>query len=553
MNSDKVQEEKELWYKDAIFYAIDVESFQDSDGDGVGDFQGLIDRIDYLKDLGVDCLWILPFYTTPNRDNGYDVRDYYSIDSRLGRLSDFSALVKVAKEHNIRIIVDLIVHHTSNEHPWFQAAAADPDSKFYDYYVWRRDKPQGETKQNIFPGQEDSVWTYNKSAGAYYHHMFYDFQPDLNIANKKVQEEIKSIIEFWLSFGIDGFRIDAATHILEGKGVDGSRLSKPVHFLKELRKTVTKKSKETLLLAEADVTPDKIGLYFGKGERLNMLFNFILDNYIFLALAREEAKPVAEWLKKALPPQSCQWANFLRNLDELDLERLTDKERQDVFKQFAPKENMKIFNRGIRRRLAPMLNGNRKHLEMVYSLLFSMPGSPMLVYGDEIGMGEDLSQKGRGSVRLPMQWNDKNNGGFSDAARSKVVWPPLSKGPFSFKNVNVASQYQHEHSLLEWMKRLIRLRKHCREIGWGKAIVLETDTPQVLVHSMAWQQSVLVFAHNLSGKALRFKIKSKKLHPRQFLQIFQDGDYEPTKEDTTELEINEYGYRWFRVNRLQDI
>ncbi|MDX5436529.1 MAG: trehalose synthase, partial [Pontibacter sp.] len=334
-------------------------------------------------------------------------------------------------------------------------------------YVWRSDKPDKESKQNIFPGQESSVWAYEKSAGAYYHHLFYDFQPDLNVANPAVQHEIMSIIEFWLAFGVDGFRVDAATHILDGKGVEGTRLRKPVSFLKQLRKTVTKKSDSTIMLAEADVVPEKLGTYFGKGDRLNMLFNFILDNYIFLALAREEAKPIADWLRKPLPPENCQWANFLRNLDELDLERLTAEERQEVFERFAPEDNMRIFNRGIRRRLAPMLQGNRSHLEMVYSLLFSMPGSPLLVYGDEIGMGEDLEQSGRGSVRLPMQWNDQKNGGFSDAAREKVVWPPLSSGPFSYKKINVRSQHQKQHSLLEWMKKLIRLRKHCREIGWG--------------------------------------------------------------------------------------
>ncbi|MFD2515444.1 alpha-amylase family protein [Pontibacter locisalis] len=553
MHSDSVQRENELWYKDAIFYAIDVESFQDSDDDGIGDFQGLIKRIEYLKDLGVDCLWILPFYSTPNRDNGYDVRDYYSIDPRMGRLSDFTELVKVAKEHNIRILVDLIVHHTSDEHPWFQAATADPGSKFFEYYIWRSDKPEKETKENIFPGQEDSVWSYNKSAGAYYHHMFYDFQPDLNIANPEVQEEIRSIIEFWLSFGVDGFRIDAATHILEGKGVEGTRLKRPVHYLKELRKSVTKKSQETILLAEADVEPDKIGLYYGKGERLNMLFNFILDNYIFLALAREEAEPIANWLQNPLPPEKCQWANFLRNLDELDLERLSEEERQDVFKRFAPKENMRIFNRGIRRRLAPMLEGNRNHLEMVYSLLFSMPGSPMLVYGDEIGMGEDLDQEGRGSVRLPMQWDDSKNGGFSNVNREKVVWPPLEKGPFSYKKVNVDSQHQQQRSLLEWMKRLIRIRKHCREIGWGKAVVFKTDNPHVLAHCMEWKGSMLVFVHNLSSEPCEFSLATKKLHPRQFMSIFEDKDYEPTKEDTKKLKLNSYGYRWFRVNQVKEI
>ncbi|MDX5419576.1 MAG: alpha-amylase family protein [Hymenobacteraceae bacterium] len=553
MHSDTVQKEDKLWYKDAIFYAIDVESFQDSDNDGIGDFQGLIKRMDYLKDLGVDCLWLLPFYATPNLDNGYDVKDYYSIDSRLGRLSDFTEFVKVAKEHNIRILVDLIVHHTSDEHPWFQAATADPYSKFFEYYVWRADKPEKETKENIFPGQEDSVWTYNKSAGAYYHHMFYSFQPDLNIANKQVQGEIKSIIEFWLSFGVDGFRVDAATHILESKGVEGSRIRKPVQYLKDLRKKVMEKSEETILLAEADVEPDKIGLYFGRGERLNMLFNFILDNYIFLALAREQAKPIADWLQNPLPPKNCQWANFLRNLDELDLERLTDQERQEVFKRFAPKEEMRIFNRGIRRRLAPMLEGNRAHLEMVYSLLFSMPGSPMLVYGDELGMGEDLSQKGRGSVRLPMQWSDKKNGGFSDVAREKVVWTPLEKGPFGYKKINVQSQHQQQHSLLEWMKRLIRVRKHCREIGWGKAKVLTTNQPQILAHAMEWKGSTLVFVHNLSGKPCTFSISSRKMHPRQFITIFEDDGYGPTKEDTSTLNLNAYGYRWFRLNKLEEV
>ncbi|MDX5481012.1 MAG: alpha-amylase family protein [Hymenobacteraceae bacterium] len=542
-----------LWYKDAIFYAIDVESFQDSDGDGVGDFKGLTERLDYLSDLGVNCLWILPFFTTPNRDNGYDVRDYFSIDSRLGSLHDFSDFVKAAKERNIRVLIDLIVHHTSEEHPWFQAASADPESRFFDYYIWRKDRPEKEHKENIFPGQEQSVWSYEKSAGAYYHHMFYSFQPDLNIANPHVQREIMSIIEYWLSFGVDGFRVDAATHILDSKGVAGSRLSKPVGFLKDLRKAVTKKSEQTILLAEADVEPDKIGLYYGKGERLNMLFNFLLDNYIFLALAREEAKPIADWLKNPLPPEKCQWLNFLRNLDELDLERLTEEEREEVFRRFAPQEGMRIFNRGIRRRLAPMLEGNRQHLEMTYSLLFSMPGSPMLVYGDEIGMGEDLKQKGRGSVRLPMQWNDSRSGGFSDVPEEKVVWTPLSGGPFGYKKINVKSQHQKQHSLLEWMKRLIRMRKHCREIGWGKAAVIKTDVPQVLAHCMEWRDSALVFVHNLSGKAQKFRLSSRHLHPRQFVCIFQDGDYPPTEEDTVELELNAYGYRWFRVNQPKEI
>ncbi|PRY15526.1 maltose alpha-D-glucosyltransferase/alpha-amylase [Pontibacter ummariensis] len=539
----------ELWYKDAVFYAVDVESFQDSDGDGVGDFQGLIDRLDYLRDLGVDCIWILPFYSTPNRDNGYDVKDYMSVDGRLGTLHDFSQFVRAAKQRRMRVLVDLIVHHTSNEHPWFQAASADPTSKFFNYYVWRKDRPSEASAQNVFPGQENSVWSYEKSAGAYYHHKFYSFQPDLNIANPDVQHEIMSIIDFWLAFGVDGFRIDAATHLLDGKDKEGTRVKKPAQFLQELRDTITQKSEETVLLGEADVPQDKISLYFGKGERINMLFNFILDNYIFLGLAREDAQSIASWLKEPLPPVQCQWVNFLRNLDELDLERLSEGERQEVFKRFAPDENMRIFNRGIRRRLAPMLGGDRKHIEMAYSLMFTMPGSPMLVYGDEIGMGEDLKQQGRGSVRLPMQWNAGQNGGFSTAPSDKVVWPMLDSGPFSYKKVNVVEQHKDEDSLLSWMKRLIQMRKHCKEIGWGEANAIPTDTPQVLLHTVEWDESMLVFAHNLSGEPCEAEVQSKDIHPRQFVDFFSDELYEPTKEDTTHVKLNGYGYRWFRVNQ----
>lgn len=541
----------ELWFKDAIFYAVDVESYQDGNGDGVGDFKGLTSRLDYLSGLGVNCLWLLPIYATPNRDNGYDVKDYYSIDARLGNLEDFSMFIAAAKERNIRILMDLIVHHTSDEHPWFQAGISDPTSKFHRYYVWLEEKPSVEATENVFPGEEDSVWSYQKRTGAYYHHQFYNFEPDLNVANPDVQHEIKSIIEFWLSFGVDGFRVDAATHLLNGKGVKGTVFKKPASFLKSLRKAVTKKSKAAILLAEADVPPDKIKFYFGKGERINMLFNFLLDNYIFLSLAREDAKPVADFLKDPLPPKHCQWANFLRNLDELDLERLTEEERQDVFKRFAPEEDMRIFNRGIRRRLAPMLEGNRKYLEMAHSLLFTMPGSPMLVYGDEIGMGDDLDLPGRTSVRTPMQWTKDKNGGFSTAAPEKLFRNPINTGSYSYKKVNVEAQQQDEYSLLSWMKRLIMIRKNCKEISWGKPNVIKSDQPQVLVHSYDWEGNVLVFAHNLSGKPCKFSITSRKFHPRQFADIFSDRDYEPTTENTTEVELESYGYRWFRVNELK--
>ena len=282
-----------------------------------------------------------------------------------------------------------------------------------------------------------------------------------------------------------------------------------------------------------------------------MLFNFLLDNFLFLALAREDAKPIADYLQRPLPPDNCQWSNFLRNLDELDLERLNEQERQDVFKRFAPDENMRIFNRGIRRRMATMLEGNRKHLEMAYSLLFTMPGSPLLVYGDELGMGDNLDLPGRTSVRTPMQWTDGKSGGFSSAPADKLFRKPIIKGPFGVKKVNVQAQRHDNNSLLNWMKRLILMRKNCPEIGWGAPKVLTTDQPQVLVHSYDWKGNALVFAHNLSSEPCQLSIDSKKFHLRQFVDVFCDSDYEPTKEDTTNIELNAHGYRWFRVNQLK--
>ncbi len=542
---------EELWYKDAVFYAVDVESFQDGNNDGIGDFVGLTSRLDYLNDLGINCLWLLPFYTTPNRDNGYDVRDYYSIDSRLGSLQDFADFMAAAKERKIRVLLDLIIHHTSVEHPWFQAGSTDPTSKFHKFYVWREELPTAPLPNPNFPDQESGVWTYEKRAGAFYHHHFYHHQPDLNLANPQVQKEIYSIMEFWVAFGIDGFRVDAATHLLEGKGVPGSKVNRPAVFLKNLRQAATKKSVATILLGEADVTADKTDAFFGKGDRFNMLFNFLLNNYLFLALAREEAQPLIECLKKPLPPFNCQWANFLRNLDELDLERLTEEERQQVFKRFAPQENMRIYNRGIRRRLAPMLNGDLSYLKMVYSLLFSLPGSPLLVYGDEIGMGEDLSLPGRTSVRTPMQWTDKVNAGFSSAPAKQLVKQPIEKGIFGFTKVNVASQQADEQSLLHWMRQLILTRKHCREIGWSTPQIIPVSLGAVLIYGYEWEGNTLVVAHNLSGKACQFSITSPQFHPRQFVDIFADQEYEATQEDTTQIPLQPYGFRWFRVNQFK--
>ena len=538
----------EPWYQNAVFYAIDVESFQDGNGDGVGDFAGLSSRLDYLEELGVTCLWLLPFYPTPNRDNGYDVRDYYGVDPRLGTLQDFADFVAAARQRGLRVLVDLIIHHTSDEHPWFQAACADAASRFRQYYVWRPDEPATETPQlNNFPDEENGVWSYAKRAGAFYHHRFYCFQPDLNMANPAVQREVHAIMEFWLAFGIDGFRVDAATHLLDDKGLPGTRLPRPAQFLGQLRRTVARRHPKAVLLAEADVSPARLGTYFGRGERLHLLFDFRLASRFFLALARGQAAPLAESLREPRPPRGCQWAVFLRNLDQLDLDQLSPAEQEEVLAAFAPEPEMRIHGRGIRRRLAPLLGGDRRRLELAYSLLFGLPGAPVLVYGDEIGQGDNLRLPGRTSVRTHMQWTDGPTAGFSTAPPPVAVHAPAATGPFSPRRVNVARQRADETSLLCWLQRLLRLRLHCPEIGAAPPQVLATDQPQVLAHAYAHDGRALVLLHNLADQPCAVRLRGRRYYPRQLTDLLADSAYAPTTETSRTLELQPYGYRWLRV------
>jgi maltose alpha-D-glucosyltransferase/alpha-amylase len=389
---------KDRWYENATFYAIDVEAFADGNGDGIGDFAGLTDRLDYLEGLGVDCLWLLPFYLSPNRDNGYDVADYYGVDDRHGTLGEFVEFVREADRRGIRVIVDLVVNHTSDQHPWFQQARSDPDSEYRDYYVWHDDPPDEPDPRRgpVFPGEEESVWSYDEVAEAFYYHRFYHFQPDLNLANSDVREEIRKIMGFWLQLGVSGFRVDAATLMIDNKGgLESTKLEDPYGVLKDMRHFVERRGDDAILLAEADDAPEHLADYFGDGDEMNVLFNFLLDAYLVLALAEQEAEPIRKVLDLLPdPPAECQWANFLRNYDELNIGRLPESDQQTVFETFAPEEDMRIYGRGIRRRLAPMLDGDRARIELAYSLLFSLPGTPLIVYGDEIGMGTSRSPAG---------------------------------------------------------------------------------------------------------------------------------------------------------------
>lgn len=538
-----------LWYKNAIIYSLDVESYMDSDGDGIGDLKGLKHRLNYLSALGVNCVWLLPFYLSPNRDNGYDVKDYYQVDPKLGDLGHFAELVDEADELGIRILVDLVVNHTSIEHKWFQEARKSKDSKYRDFYIWVDEKPENEDIEPIF-GQEQggSTWAYDDEAKAYYYHTFYEFQPDLNLANPAVRAEIQRIMHFWLKMGIAGFRLDAATHMLREKG--NSKFEGEAHdVFRSFRDFIENQRKDAILLAEVDVEPKRYHDFFGDEDQMHLLFNFYVNNYLFLALAREEAAPLEKALKD-LPPntEKEQLANFVRNHDELDLERLSDKEREEVLKEFAPDENMRVYGRGIRRRLAPMLKNDRKKMELAYSLLLTLPGTPVLRYGQELGMGDDLSLKGRSSVRTIMQWSDGKNAGFSSAPEDQMVKKLISKGKFSYKKINVAEQHRDPKSLLNWMERAINFRKESPEFGWGSYEPLETGNKKVFAHICSSKKGIGVGIHNMSGEEQSITLKLEE--PQNLDEIFANKKYSKFDPETQEFKLSPYGYRWLRSRKI---
>ena len=554
---------KNRWYENAVFYAVDVEAFADGNGDGVGDFEGLTARLDYLDGLGVDCLWLLPFYPSPNRDNGYDVTDYYGVDDRHGTLGDFVEFLRAADGRGVEVIVDLVVNHTSDQHPWFQAARSDPDSEYHDYYVWTDDSPEKPDPQRgvVFPGEEDTVWSYDEVAERYYYHRFYHFQPDLNIENAAVREEIRKIMGFWLALGVSGFRVDAATLLIDNKGgLERTKLDDPHGVLRDMRNFVDRRGDDAILLAEADDDPEKLAHYFGatptrsaadepmsemfgRGDEMNVLLNFLLSAYLVSALAEERAEPLRSVLDiLPEPPDGGQWANFLRNYDELNAGRLPPERREAVFEAFAPDESMRIYGRGIRRRLAPMLDGDRDRIELAYSLLFSLPGTPLLVYGDEIGMGEDLSLPGRNSVRTPMQWSGDTNGGFSAADPEDLVRPVVSGGEFGYESVNVAAQRGDPDSLLQWFSRLIHARRECPEIGSGDCEILDTDDVSVFAHRMAGETGAVVAVHNLGEEEATATLDLQG----QPTRLFDRAEIRETDDDWR-FELSRYGYSWLRT------
>ena len=541
----------DLWYKNAVIYCLDVETFMDANGDGVGDFRGLTDRLDHLEALGVTALWLTPFYPTPNRDNGYDITDFFGIDPRLGDLGDFVAFSRAARDRGMKLIVDLVVNHTSIEHPWFQSARASEDSPFRDWYVWSRDKPDDLTEGIIFPGTQDAVWTFDEAADAWYLHRFYAHQPDLNIANPEVREEIQRIMGFWLELGVEGFRLDAAPFLIEYKGLAHKPERDPHLLLSEMRDFLSWRRAGAVLLAEANVTYAQAkaffgGREFGADERMHLLLDFPLNQQLYLALVRGEAGPLAEALRSrpAPSPLQAQWATFLRNHDELSLDKLSESERQEVFEAMAPVDSMRLYGRGIRRRLAPLLGPDPNRFALAQSLLFALPGTPVMWYGDEIAMGEDLSLPERNAVRTPMQWADEPHGGFSRTAAA-TVRPVVSEPPFGYSVHSVAAQRDRPSSPLTRIQQLIRTRRACPEIGWGSCRVLEHLPGPVLGLECTWRGERVVTLHNLAERPLRVTLELPRCDA--LTPLLGHCNPAPLSPDE-QIELEPYGYRWFRIN-----
>ena len=412
----------DLWYKNAIVYNLSVGTYMDANGDGVGDFQGLMRRLDYLHGLGVTAVWLMPFQPSPGRDDGYDISDYYGVNEAYGTLGDFVEFTHAAKQRGIRVLIDLVVNHTSDQHPWFQQARGDRNSPYREWYVWSDRKPADANKGMVFPGVQKSTWSYDREAKAWYFHRFYDFQPDLNTSNPEVQAEILKVMGFWIQLGVSGFRMDAVPFIISKKGPKVKRPVEQYDMLRALREFLQWRQGDAIILAEANVLPRTDMDYFGNaGDRMHMMFNFQANQTLFYALATADKRPLVKALNATRTrPQTAQWGMFLRNHDELDLGRLTQEQRQKVFEAFGPSQGMQLYDRGIRRRLAPMLNGDRRRLELAYSLMFTLPGTPVIRYGDELGMGDNLDLPERVAARTPMQWSTEPQAGFTKSKQPIV-------------------------------------------------------------------------------------------------------------------------------------
>ncbi len=537
----------DYWFKNAVIYCLNVATYMDCNGDGVGDFEGLSRRLDYLHALGVTCVWLQPFYCSPNRDNGYDVSDFYGVSPRFGTAGDFVECMNHAHALGMRVVVDLVANHTSVDHPWFQSARSDPDSPFRDWYVWADKRPRNHADGTVFPPVQKTTWTRDKQAGQYYFHRFYEHQADLNTHHPAYREELYKSMGYWLQLGVSGFRMDAVPFLVERKGANVKPV-KDFALLEEMRRFLQWRARDAIMLAEANVLPKESLHYFGEeGDRLQMMLNFPVNQRLFYAFATGDVQPLARAIRETLDniPRDAQWVNFLRSHDELDLGRLSEAQRARVFEAFAPDPSMQLYHRGIRRRLAPMLGNDRRRMELAFSLLLALPGTPMLQYGDELGLGEDLSLNEREATRTPMQWTAEPHGGFTRA--KKPVLPVIDDPVYGYAKVNVNAQRRDPDSFMNWLVRLIRVRKECTELAWGSCEVLDAGAPGVLALHYHFRGAAMVTLHNFGDAARTVRFKLKAPEARRLVDLLSEDHSEADNRGTHEIALDAYGYRWYRV------
>jgi maltose alpha-D-glucosyltransferase/alpha-amylase len=506
-------------------------------------------RLDYLQGLGVTAIWLMPFQPSPGKDDGYDVADYYGVNPHFGTLGDFVEFTQGCRQRGLRVLIDLVVNHTSDQHPWFQEARRDPDSKYRDWYVWSKKKPKNAASGVVFPGVQKSTWTRDDVARQYYFHRFYDFQPDLNTANPEVQAEILKIMGFWLQLGVSGFRMDAVPFVIASKGATVTKPKEDYEMLRTFSQFLGWREGNAIILGEANVLPSTDMNYFGNaGERIQMVFNFEVNQHLFLALATSDCRKLKKAMMETKPrPATAQWGQFLRNHDELDLGRLEEKERQAVFASFGPDKEMQLYDRGIRRRLAPMLEGDRRRLELAYSLMMTLPGTPVIRYGDEIAMGDNLKLPERNCARTPMQWSTEPNAGFTKS--NKPVMPVISAGPYGFEHVNVAAQRRDPNSLMNWMERIIRMRKETPEIGWGDFSFISARATDILIMRYEWRDNSVILVHNLSPlpREVSFSVGTGHEQACSLINLLSDDHSQPIDGNRHQMLLEPYGYRWYRV------
>jgi len=539
-----------LWYKDAIIYQVHVRTFHDSNGDGIGDFSGLEQKLDYLQELGITAIWLMPFFPSPLRDDGYDIADYDSVHPSYGTLEHFRSVLNAAHQRGIRVIIEMVLNHTSDQHPWFQEARSSQNNPRRDWYVWSDTDTRYKDSRIIFLDTEKSNWAWDPTSKAFYWHRFFSHQPDLNYDNPEVREQMWNVMKFWLEMGVDGFRLDAVPYLVEREGTNCENLPETHTILKELRRRLDEHYPGRMLLAEANQWPADLRPYFGDGDEFHMAFHFPLMPRMFMGLKLEDRKPITEILQQTpeIPP-SCQWSLFLRNHDELTLEMVTDMERDYMYDMYAQNKTMRL-NLGIRRRLAPLLNNDRRRIELMNGMLMSLPGTPIIYYGDEIGMGDNIHLGDRNGVRTPMQWDGGWNAGFSSADPENLYSPLILNPVYGYPAVNVYSQKRSGHSLLAWMKRLISARKSTQVFGRGSIEFLHPANHRVLAYVRQLKNETVLVVNNLSSSAQAVELDLRRYKGNILVEMFGRNIFPRIGDLPYLLTMGPYQFFWFRLRRI---